>query len=495
MTLAALRKAAAAMPEDDSADLDIVAGQVVLPGVVDTVAVAPADDAVAGTPSGEVHVEPQAETTESDRTSLSVEVLPPEPLLEAPIAPVDADPQMVVSAETSEQLLAPPVSGNEPATEASRENPAEAVSAVDQALGDIPERDISAEAVAPATKTTLGADPVLAPAAAPVEGAAAAPATTEAPAVETEAASSEPAAESDAAASTEEPFLFGAKEAAELRVPADVVKMIAALPKNKQRDFVDGLRAERGAVSAAAKEESDRRRQRSPMGGGGGFSLFGGLASALGSAVRLAKGKTDPATLLSPDNIRARIEEVRRTEILEQADRVSRSHAAMTDATKAFNASLLSTDAGKAFEAKVGELADAHGMDRRKITKMSMEGTLASAIGSDPLKPLVEEAFKAEPVRKAWGDMERHADSLESQSKEMLDRMKVFEEHFPKSVDSEHLNKTVEGALEGIEKGFDEALAQSPEAKRDWKERLDALVKQVREFVERLLAKIGFAPR
>lgn len=389
----------------------------------------------------------------------------------------------------------------EPVAEASA---VQADSSIDQELDGIAvERDIAAEAVAPKTKTeeeveaaakaaaaTLGADVVVT--GSPAEAAAAS--AEEAPgagATETQEAAT-PAEEGK-----EDEFVLGQKEAAELGIPADLARLIATLPAGQAKQLVEGLRAERSGA-AAAKEEKDRpRRQSSAPGGGGGFSLFGGLGAALGAIARTAKQtKTDPASQLSPDNIRARIEEMRRTEILDQAARISNSHVAMTEATKTFNQALLSTDAGKAFETKVGELAAAHpGLDRSKVMAMSMNGTLASAIGSDPLKPLVDEAFKVDAVRNAWDDMERHADAIEKDGKKMLERMKTFEEQFPKSVDTDQLNKVVDDAINGIEKGLDEAIAQSPEAKRAWKERLEELAKQVREFIERLLSKLGFSPR
>ena len=430
---------------------------------------------------------------------------------EAEVA-VEAEAEVEPEAITEAPALQPDAPESSPVPdEPQAVEPQAEPSSIDQELAGVAvERDIASEVVAPSTRTeeeveaaakaaaaTLGSD-VAAPA---QEATAAAPADAEAAVHGAPAADGE-AAPSQASASEEAEFVFGDKEAADLGVPADVARMIATLPAAQARQFVEGLRAERSGVAAAAKEGSDRRRQPGPyQGGGGGFSLFGGLAGALGSGARaigrVAKGKkTDPATQLSPDNIRARIEEMRRTEILDHAARVSRDHVGLTEASKTFNQALLATDAGKAFEAKVGEIAAANPtLDRRKIMEMSMNGTLASAIGSDPLKPLVDEAFKSAPVRDAWSEMERHADGLEKNGKQMLERMKAFEEHFPKSVDTDRLNKVVEEAMEGIEKSFDEAIAQSPEAKRAWKERLEELAKQIREFVDRMLAKFGLGSR
>lgn len=419
--------------------------------------------------------------------------------------PVDVvtlgDPSAVTEAIHAKReglVDAPPLTADEPVVDASA---GQVASSIDQELAGIAvARDIVAEAVAPKTKTeeeveaaakaaqaTLGADPIVPGQA---EAAAAAHAEGVPGVVSPEAAELAPAEKA------EDEFVFGQKEAVELGIPADLAKMIATLPAEQARRFVEGLRAERSAA-AAAKEDKDRPRRQAPMsGGGGGFSLFGGLAAALGAVARTAKVKSDPATQLSPENIRARIEEMRRTEILDQAARVSSSHVAMTEATAAFNQALLSTESGKAFETKVGELAAAHPtLDRQKIMEMSMSGALSAAIGSDPLKPLVDEAFKAAEVRNAWERMELHADAVEKDGKQMLERMKAFEAQFPKSVDTEELNKVVDNAMNGIEKGFDEAIAQSPEAKRAWKDRLEELAKQVREFIERLLSKLGFSPR
>ncbi|MGY3581871.1 hypothetical protein ACVIGB_000058 [Bradyrhizobium sp. USDA 4341] len=508
MSLDALLKAVAALPPQDISELDDV-------GVPASAAVG--DEAGDQAPSiiaadepgvdvtveaGGVDVDPHAVPTPVE-AGVAIEVLPPEQFSAAPIVPADADQSADIS------TAAEAVASVEMAPPTAEETVSPVDVSLDAALGDIPKRDIANETVEPAIQTdeqkesarkaaaeALGADPSMASSAAPAASSSSETTTSVAEATQEAAPpAAEQSADEKAAPAVEEAFVFDAKEAAEMGLPADVVRMIAALPAAQARQFVEGLRAERGAAGTAAREEADRRRPRAG-GGGGGFSLFGGLGSALGAAMRRPKGKADPATLLSPDNIRSRIEELRRTEILDQAARVSRSHAGMTDASKAFNAALLATDAGKAFESKVDELAAAHPeIDRRKIMQMSMNGTLGSAIGSDPLRPLVGEAFKSEPVRKAWNDMERHADGIEKHGKVMLERMKAFEEHFPKSVDTERLNKVVESAMEGIEKGFDEAIAQSPEAKRAWKDRLEALAKQVREFVERLLAKLGFGPR
>lgn len=228
-------------------------------------------------------------------------------------------------------------------------------------------------------------------------------------------------------------------------------------------------------------------------GGGGGFSLFGGLASALGRKEKRRKSGTNPASMLSPENIRARVEELRRNEVLDQAARVSRAHVAMADASTAFNQAVLATDAGRAFEAKLDELAAAHPeFGREKIREMSKNGTLAGAIGSDPLKPLATEVFKSEAVKAAWAEVERHADDIEKNGKRMLERMKEFEQHFPRSVDADRLNKVVEDAMERVGKGFDKPMAQSPQAVRSLKERLEVVAKQVKEFVERMLAKFSF---
>lgn len=458
----------------------------------------------------------KAPLSEAEETA----ALPPE--VEAAIASsgsgtTSAD---VPSAEAMVEAVSPP------AETAAATPAAEAPTSFDDELGAVAvARDINAEPVEPPTRTEaeiekagepVAGDPLLpgelppeavaadAPSADPVAGDAAAGGSAEG---QGEAqAETEAGAEAAAEAGTEpEPFKIDEDELRSFGLDKPTIDAIVGLSAERARDVIAEIRTKNSFVNDLEKKKGEiengiRARKQSSSGGPGLFGavakLFEGPSPEQQALKRTAGDLDQTKDYLGNDNIRARVHKLRRQEIVEAANSLSIDNRRLSAASQAFNAAVLSTPAGQAFEAEVASIAERHpGMSRNDIISAAKTGTLAARIGEDTLSPHVQEIFKDDRVKAAWKRVSTAADAIEAHGETLLTRMQAYEEHFPGATDTEKLSEAVEGALKGTQKTFDEAMMEDPDAERSLRERLAKLAKIVQEFVEKLLAKLGFGPK
>lgn len=387
-------------------------------------------------------------------------------------------------------------------------------------------RDINSEPVAPPTQTEaesekeataepapVGGDPIL-PAEPNVEANSgvtrvgglphrAAPPASEGVAA-AESASAEPNERTAEETAEPAPFKIDEEELRGYGIDKATIDTIAGLNIERARDVIAEIRSKNSAVNDLQKKKADLEneitaRRVSTPGGGGIFAavahMFRGPSSET-KALRLTDGELGKIQdYLSNDNIRNRVHTLRRQEIVDAASSLSLDNRRLSAASKAFNAALLATPAGRAFETEIESITAQHAeLDRRKIIAMHMDGTLAAKIGTDPLTPHVRQAFQDDRVKQAWEKMRTAGDAIEKRGEMLADRLKAYEEHFPGAVDGERLREEVSKAMQGVEKTFGEAVTQNPDDERQWMDRMRKLAKAIQEFVEKLLSMFRKSP-
>lgn len=252
------------------------------------------------------------------------------------------------------------------------------------------------------------------------------------------------------------------------------------------------FQAKRAALEAEEQKKRDERNT-DERGNGGPGNLLGGLLAmaANGRGRRLDREMRSLAEQRErlPREFAQHMLKVRRRQFDLAMTGFQTSADTLDDAIQAFNRRFAATEAGRKFKAAIERYAAKHGIDVPEAMERARDRT-----NTDPdlaaARAHAAEALQEGSVVTAYEDMEKATSSYEEQAAKVRKSMETLAANNADGFDAEAAKDRIEEIMKGAGASKPVMEPENVEESRKISERMKELSDQMRQFVDRILARL-----